>query len=410
MKPLRIGILTPTFLPKCSGAEIFHHNLATHLVALGHVPVVMAPRSLVRRLHERSWNLPYEVVGYPANYWSYFKHSARAALWMNRRAMDQLQSVHRFDVWHGVVLYPSGVCLAEWQHVSGVPGLVRAVGDDVNGLAGISRPPAVTGQLRESLPKAQALVALSRGMAADLVAMGVAPERTHVVPNAVDSSVFTRQVDRVELRQSLGLRPDDFVFLCVARNHPQKDFPTLFRACRQLADRHPERRFALAIAGRGARDLRDEVDGCGLTPRVHLFECSSRPAADALAAMPPQKLVDLYLASDAFILPSVLEGFSSAILEAMAASLPIIATAAPGIVDQVRDGREGILVPCGDDFQMASVMNQIMTDADLRGRLGACGAVSARCYGWPVITNKYVELYGKLMARAPAAFTLSSAA
>jgi glycosyltransferase involved in cell wall biosynthesis len=404
VKPLRIGILTPTFLPKCSGAEIFHHNLATHLAGLGHSPVVMAPRALVRKLQALGWNLPYGITPYPANYWSYFKHSTRFALWMNGREMDRLQGAHRFDVWHAVVLYPAGVCLAEWQHVRRVPGLVRAVGDDVKGLAVASRPPAVAAQLGESLPKAQALVALSPGMVDDLAEIGVARERIHVVPNAVDLARFPAETGRRQARSRAGLPPEHFTFLCVARNHVQKDFPTLFRAFRLLVERHPEKRLCLAIAGRGARELRAEADGFGLSPHVHCFECTPCPSAEGPFAVPPQELLDLYLAADVFVISSVLEGFSSAILEAMAARLPILATAAPGIVDQIEEGRQGLLVPCGDAAALARRMENLMADPELRGRLSDAGAATAREYSWPVITRAYVELYEKLIARAPADF------
>lgn len=409
MKSLRIGILTPTFLPKCSGAEIFHHNLAAHVAQLGHTPVVMAPRSLVRQLRALGWKLPYEVAAYPANYWSYFKHSARFALWINLREMDRLQALHRFDVWHAVVLYPAGVCLAEWQHTRRVPGLVRAVGDDVKGLAGVSRPPAIVSRLRESLPKARALVALSAGMADDLSEIGVPRERIHVVPNAVDTARFPDRTGQREARMRSGLPPDHFTFLCVARNHAQKDFPTLFRAFRLLVERHPDKRLSLVIAGRGARDLRAVADGFGLAPHVHVFECAPRPSAEGPFAVPPQELVDLYLAADVFVITSVLEGFSSAILEAMAARLPILATAAPGIIGQIEDGKQGILVPCGNAAAVARGMADLMSDRELRDRLSSAGAATAREYSWPVITQAYVKLYGELIAGASAGFPKTAA-
>ena len=160
MKPLHIAILAPTFLPKCSGAEVFHHNLAGQLVGDGHRVTVVAPRARVRQLRARGWDLPYALVSYPDKRWNWLKRHLGFACWLNRRALDSLQRRHRFDVWHAFVLYPAGVVLADWQRRSGVPGLVRAVGDDVSGLPSQGHSTHVARALRDKLPSAGALVAL----------------------------------------------------------------------------------------------------------------------------------------------------------------------------------------------------------------------------------------------------------
>lgn len=400
MNPLRIAIFTPTFLPKCAGAEIFHHNLATRLVLAGHRPLVIMPRRNVRELEARGWDLPYEIEGYPANLWSYFKRSTRLALWLNRRKLSALQRRHRFDVWHTVVLFPSGVCFADWQARCGAPGLVRPVGDDVAGLPGRGLESRVEAVMREALPKAQAVVALSAGMEDEICRLGVQRERISVMPNAVDCERFASGPDRGALREALGLAPDDFVFLCVARNHPQKDFPTLLRAFRRVVEKSADRGCTLIITGRGAPGLQDQAAACGIASRVKLLEFGASTAGEGVPVMPPQGLVDLYRAADCFVLSSLLEGFSSALLEAMAASLPIVATDAPGIREIVRPGVQGLLAPCGDAENLAAAMIRMAGDQELRAISSEAARRTAMEYSWSAVTDAYVGLYAGLIESA----------
>lgn len=394
MKPLRVAILTPTFLPKCAGAEVFHHNFASRLAQQGHSPVVIAPRGFVRRLRESGWELPYEVEPLQTRIWNWLGKGVPGALWLSRRALSRLQREQRFDVWHAVVLFPAGVCLADWQSRSGVPGLVRAVGDDVSGLPGEGHAKRVAELLRSRMPLAQAVVALSESMVLELGSLGIDRGRIHVIPNAVDAGRFAPGPDKPALRAARGWGVDDFVFLCVARNHPQKDFPTLFRAFRSLLEKNPRAR--LAVAGRGVPSLRAELGD--ISARVDLFEFGAPAARGAVPPMPSQELVDLYRAADAFVMTSLLEGFSSALVEAMASALPVIASDAPGIREVAR-GR-GLLIPCGDADAFASAMGEVASSAGLRGELSAQSLVAARDYSWPAVTGRYVSLYRELMAQA----------
>jgi glycosyltransferase involved in cell wall biosynthesis len=397
VKLLRIAILAPTFLPKCSGAEVFHHNLATRLVEAGHGVTVIAPRARVRQLRAEDWDLPYAVVAYPDRRWSWLRRHRRFGFWLNRRALDALQRKHRFDVWHAFVLYPAGVVLADWQRHAGVPGLVRAVGDDVAGLPTHRHAAHVAESLREKLPAAGAVVALSRGMSDALSALGVPSEKIRILPNAVDAARFSGSPEtRRAVRAAMGLPDNAFVFLCVARHHPQKDFPTLLSAFRELRRRHPSRDLHLVIAGRDAEGLRPRIGD--LAGSVHLCQFGAENPARGVPTLPPDKLVGLYLAADAFVLSSLLEGFSSALVEAMAAGLPVVVTEAPGIRGVVEHEREALLVPVGDPGALTDGLQRLIGDAGLRARLSAAARATAGSYSWPVLLAGYTALYRELIA------------
>lgn len=396
MKPLHIAMLGPTFLPKCSGAEVFHHNLAARLVERGHRVTVIVPRAKRRQLRERGWVLPYGVAAYPDKRWSWLKKIPRFGFWMNRIALSGLQRRHGFDVWHAFVLYPAGAVLADWQRTGGAPGLIRAVGDDVSGLPSRGHAGHVASALREKLPHSRMLVALSGDMAAELETLGVDRAKIKILPNAVDAGRFAAATEsRRAVRAGAGIPGDAFVFLCVARNHPQKDFPTLFAAFRQLCGAVPGRDIRLVVAGRDVHQLRHETAEFG--DRVLLREFEAEISGDAVPVLPPQKLVDLYGASDAFVLSSLLEGFSSAVIEAMAAGLPVVATDAPGLRGVVTDRKDGLLVPRRSPYQLAAAMELVASDPALRDSLAAGARATAARYSWPSVVAAYEALYRDLI-------------
>ncbi|MEI7863907.1 MAG: glycosyltransferase family 4 protein [Chthoniobacterales bacterium] len=396
MKSLRIAIIIPTFLPKCSGAEVFHHNLAVRLVAAGHRTTVIVPKGRARQLRRAGWSLPYAVESYPDKRWNFLKRNSRFGFWLTRRALFALQKRYRFDVWHSVVLYPTSVCLADWQARSGVPTVIRPVGDDVGGLPSRRHTKHVDRVLREKLPLAKAVVALSADMRDELIGLGIAPEKIRIIPNAVETGLFTGAFrGRSAVRVEMGIPDDAFVFLCVARNHPQKDFPTLFAAFAQLCAAHPGHDLRLVVAGRDA--LTAKVDCGEFSNRVHLAEFGAKPA-DGVPSMPPEGLVEVYRSADAFVLSSLLEGFSSALIEAMAAGLPSVLTDVPGIRGVVVDGREGLLVPCGKPAALADAMGRLVNNVELREQLARAARCTAATFDWSSVVAAYLLFYESAIA------------
>lgn len=392
MRSLRVGILAPTFLPKFSGAEVFHHNLAVRLSERGHAVTVVAPKRQVRALREQRWKLPYALESYPANRWSWIKRHQRFAFWANRCALGALQEKLQFDLWHAFVLYPTGVVLTDWRRRSGIPCVVRAVGDDVTGLPSLGHKPHVCEAIRAKLPLADAVVALSAEMAEDIANVGVAKEKIQIIPNAVDAERFRANPEaRAAVRAELGIKDGDFLFLCVARNHPQKDLPTLLQAFRLLVSSGLGNNARLLVAGRGVKALGAEIADFG--EKICLLEVAPETLGDSVPLMPPQSLVDLYRAADCFVMSSLLEGFSSALVEAMASGLPVVATDVPGIRGVVTSGQDALLVPAKSADLLAAAMCRLMQDPELCSAAASAARSAAAHYKWPRVVEAYERLY-----------------
>ena len=148
--------------------------------------------------------------------------------------------------------------------------------------------------------------------------------------------------------------------LCVGRLIPIKGHLVLLRAFAQALDEVPQ--LELRVAGRGPLDpaLRSIIDELGLGSRVQLLGQVS----------PIQKAIE---DAGVVVVPSLGEGFGMVALEAMERARPVIASAVGGLVDIVRDGETGILVPPGEVEPLARAIADLVSNPDRAARLGAAG-------------------------------------
>jgi len=186
---------------------------------------------------------------------------------------------------------------------------------------------------------------------------GLAPAKVRVVPNAVDYALFQRGRPAAEVRRELGLPLDLPVVGLVARlDHWGKGHKELFAAMALLREQSP---FHALIVGGGRRqgEMQQLAESLGLSQAVH-FLGNRGDIPDLLAAM------------DIFVLPSQSEGVSLALLEAMAAGLPVIVSKVGGLPEVVRHEENGLLVPVGDAGALAQGLASLLADPAWAQALG----------------------------------------
>ncbi len=400
-----IAMPISSFLPNLGGAEVGLHNIACRLVERGQRPVVMAPAPHVERLRQRGWRLPYAVEALPPKAWSLLRRAPLIGFHRLDRYFARMQARYRFDCWHCTMGYPAGVALVHFaRRRDDVRYLIRCVGEDIQRDTeigyGARLDPRVDRVVRDLLPQAQMLIAISDSVAAEYRSIGVAEARIRHVPNGVDITRFDGALDRRAVRARHGLDPDAFLFLGVGRNHPKKNHGGLIEAAARLAA-ETDRPFQLLIVGDGAPDLKAQVEGRGLSGRVRLVgQIGGADAADGVPRLPADGLVEIYRAADAFVFPSLIETFGIAIVEAMAAGLPVIVGDSPGCRDVVREGRDGIMVPPRDPAALAAAMSMIMSDDGARRDYATKAAARAREFSWDRVVDAYAALYDELAAAA----------
>lgn len=197
---------------------------------------------------------------------------------------------------------------------------------------------------------------------------------TVVIPNAVD----------VASHQEAAPASDGLVeLISVGRFRAPKDFITLVRALARLEPGS----FRASLIGDGPdrSAIEAELDELGIAPSVRLL--GDRPDVRELLAR-----------AHVFVCSSRSEGMPISILEAMAAGLPVVASAVGGVPEVVVEGRTGLLVEPGAVAPLAEALSQLIDDPALRERLGRAGREMAeQRYDLPRFRRSHLELYERLL-------------
>jgi glycosyltransferase involved in cell wall biosynthesis len=215
----------------------------------------------------------------------------------------------------------------------------------------------------------------------------IAPERIEVLYNGIDPSRFEGDFQDSDVRQKFGVKPEDFLIGVVARLEEQKGHIYLFRALTQLLPAFPQ--IKVLIVGDGSRRsaLEFSVREMGLSERV-LFVGTRKDIPEILAAL------------DLFIQPSLWEGFSLAILEALAIGAPVVATAVGGAAEVIRPGIDGLLIPPGEVSSLIATVREVILDPRKYREMGQRGKQTV---GQKFTRAKHIaglqELYLEVLAR-----------
>lgn len=226
-----------------------------------------------------------------------------------------------------------------------------------------------------AVSRAEALTALER--------LGAPPERLSVVYPGVDSTLFHPAARPVVGRPSV---------LVAARLEPLKGVDLAVRA---LALLEPGARPVLRIAGGATADdsfgpsLLALAAELGVADDVELLGPQSRPALAAL--MRESTLV---------LVPSHSETYGLVALEAAASGVPVVASATGGLVEAVRDGVTGLLVPGREPRDWAAAIGRVVGDRELRDRLGAQGRQHAVTRTWDVVGDVVARAYRSMLPSA----------
>ena len=190
-------------------------------------------------------------------------------------------------------------------------------------------------------------------------------------------------MDRSALRDRLGLRGR--VALFAGRLDAQKGLTGLLAAWKDVVARMPEATLVVAGAGPQQAHLTELAASLGLAQRVRF--CGMQ-----------EDLVPWLQAADLFVLPSLSEGLSNALLEAMACALPCVATRIGGNTELIAEGINGRLVEPGDEAALAEAMASLLSDPEQAAELGrrARATVTER-YPLPMIGRRYLALYDELL-------------
>ena len=229
------------------------------------------------------------------------------------------------------------------------------------------------------------LVAVSAELADHLSRdLHIPRERIAVILNGVRQ----RPLPAVTIRSELGLAAADPLLLAMGNLYPVKGHRHLLNAAARLRERHPALHVAIAGRGECAAALEAQARELGFPERVHLLGFRS-------------DIATLLAGATIFVHPSLSEGLPLAVLEAMFAALPIVASNV-GEIAKVLGTDAGVLVPAGDESALVNAIDRLLKDpAEARAMGERAARHAAAAYSLASSVARYAELYASLLDSPP---------
>ncbi len=231
-----------------------------------------------------------------------------------------------------------------------------------------------------------------------LVAEGIPLESIRLIQNGIALPAFLPECGRSQARKEIGISDEALVFTSVANFYPYKGHADLLKALHLANDSFPPNWMLLAVGG--------DVDG--YVNEVHA-QCGALGLTRHVRFLGLRNDIEVILrASDIHISASHTEGLPNNVLEAMSASLPVVATAVGGVPDAVIDGRTGLLVPPKDPKRMAQALLLLAHDPDRRRSMGEAGrSLAGSSFSLERSVRAFEQVYAQV-AEARKAGTIST--
>jgi glycosyltransferase involved in cell wall biosynthesis len=353
---MNVAFLTPSYYPLFGGAEVFAQEICERLVKEGNCVDVITWGK------EEKYETINGVNVYRMSGFSYFISMFFKLLELDRE--------RNYDLVHSVQpLLPAHVATF-FKKLRRKPHILTDQGFAVHGYEGRVRNIAhVLGMW--SFKSADFVHVISNAMEKELKEAGV--RKVAVIPNGVDPRIF-KPLNKEEMRQELGYPKDERIVVCIARLVPVKGVEYLIRAIKLLKG------VKLIIIGEGSE--RDRLEKIG------------KKEIEFLGFVARNKIPYYLNIADVFVLPSLHEGFGIVLIEAMACGIPVVGSRVDGIVDIIEDGKNGFLVPPRDPKSLASAIERLLKDEDLRERLGEEGLRKVRKeFTWELVFKRVKEIY-----------------
>lgn len=211
------------------------------------------------------------------------------------------------------------------------------------------------------------------------------PPPIETLYHGIDPDAVTRWAKHDGVRAELGIPADAPVVGTVANFKAHKRLDVLVGAASLIRRRFPDVRVVLV----GQGPLEGEI-----RRRARAFDLDDTVIFTGFRADAPR----IAASFDVFAMTSEFEGLSIAVIEALALGRPSVVTAVGGLPELIEDGRQGYLVPSGDARALADRVVELLSDADLRSRMGAMGRARAADFDIRRSIQRVEQVYGELLA------------
>jgi len=374
-EPICVAMIIQRYYPHVGGAERQLAAVAPLLEAQGVKIHVITQRN--------NANLkPFEVIdGVPVHRLPMLGPKAAASLIFTLVALPLLRRL-RPHLIHAHGLFSPATTAVAAKRLFGIPIVAKVMrGGSLGDLTHLRRETLGEQRIAAIGRGVDTFITISREIDEELAEIGVLSDRRQFIPNGVDVERFSplSADQKRDLRVSLGL-PDGPIAIFTGRLDPEKRVDHLISIWPVVRKNHPE--ALLLLLGTGSEEAKlKQLAGAGVQ-----FLGRVEDVAPYLQA------------ADLFVLPSATEGLSNALLEALAAGLPTVATEIGGASDVIEHGSSGWLIPPDDVPALQEGILTLLADADRRNCLGHRGRERVvEHYALPATASHLRELYDHLI-------------
>jgi glycosyltransferase involved in cell wall biosynthesis len=261
-----------------------------------------------------------------------------------------------------------------------------ALSPETTVISGVRSVPESPDRLRDvvdrlTMPLADYVVSNSEAGRELAIRRGADPDSVSVIENGRDLSAYQEATAPPELRSELGVPSDARLVGTVGRLIERKGGYDLLEAWPDVMSEHSDAQLLFVGDGPEREGLERAAERHGVADSV-TFVGTREDVPELLDAM------------DVFVFPSHFEGLPGALIEAMAVGLPIVATECTGNAELLSDGTTATLVPIRDSSTLAEHLEMVLSDEQLRSRMGAhAKRVSTDRYAVKTMVNQFVDLY-----------------
>jgi len=215
------------------------------------------------------------------------------------------------------------------------------------------------------------------------------PEKVSVIPNAIDTLEYNKNVNKEAVRRRYGVGPHERLVIFIGRLVPQKGVEHLIRAIPHMVRYHGETKFLIAGDGWSRSHLESMAAATGHGNKISF-----------LGFIPDSERIELLMSADALVIPSIYEPFGIVALEGMAAGVPVVASNVGGLSEIVEHDRTGMLAYTENPESIAWCVNKALSDHGYSNWLieNAKKKVN-EVYSWESVAKKVTEVYKKACER-----------
>jgi glycosyltransferase involved in cell wall biosynthesis len=297
------------------------------------------------------------------------------AYWFARKLCKE----NNFNLSHSFFTVPCGFVSLVLKKQFKLPFIISLRGSDVPGYS--DRFPLIYAFLKPIFRliwrEAGAVISNSKGLK-ELALKTNPKQKIDVIYNGIDIEKF-KPDENLKNKEKFIITPG------ASRITDRKGLNYLIEAVSGLSEKYPQIYLKIMGEGNALSKLEELVASLGVKNRVEF-----------LGRIPREKTSSYYQEASLFVLPSLNEGMSNAMLEALASGLPLVSTNTGGASELVADGKNGFIVKFKDSKNIAEKIEKLINDPELAKNMGNESRKIAEKMSWEGVAQKYFELYKKI--------------